>query len=295
MAGMKDIVQAMPTKLKPHKEAVFVRDTISSSVFSGFLPLRKADAVWSAAEEYAYQRTRTQQRRTVFGCADDIVPNVPEPPRKITRQPTSRAQCPRAWGGDDVHPVRKEPYAEDTPEIFPVWWLLVQWNTRYESHDLELADSFGALPHPQYSRLIAASLGPHATRTPAPYSFCCGPLWIFGVHKRKLANLPATLYPRYNRLAPTISPAFIQHKRGGGYYTRVAPSLRIKFNCASELLMFFPKSCPGATGASSVNRSVRLECAGSLGYWLSSSASALFLQDPPTVSLACAERLTGFV
>jgi hypothetical protein len=81
---------------------------------------------------------------------------------------------------------------------FPVWWLLVPWNTRYESHDLELADSFGALPPPKYSRLIAASLGPHATRTPAPYSFCCGPLWIFGVHKRKLANSPD---PRYNRLA----------------------------------------------------------------------------------------------
>jgi hypothetical protein len=37
--------------------------------------------------------------------------------------------------------------------------FLVRWNTRYESHYIEQADSFGALPLPQYSRLIAASLG----------------------------------------------------------------------------------------------------------------------------------------
>jgi hypothetical protein len=41
------------------------------------------------------------------------------------------------------------------------------------------------------------------------------PPWMFGVHKRKLANSPATLYPSYNRLArPWIlflddAPSFI--------------------------------------------------------------------------------------
>jgi hypothetical protein len=73
MAGIKDIVQVMPTKAKRHKEAAVLRDTISSSVFSGLLPLWKADA---AAEEYSYQRTRTQQRDNVLGCADNIVPDV---------------------------------------------------------------------------------------------------------------------------------------------------------------------------------------------------------------------------
>ncbi|KAJ7800440.1 hypothetical protein B0H13DRAFT_1932625 [Mycena leptocephala] len=69
------------------------------------------------------------------------------------------------------------------------------------------------------------------------------PPWMFGVHKRKLANSPATL--------DNISR---------NYPVQTAPSLRIKFKYASELLVFFPMSRPSAAGVSIDQSDYLLTC-----------------------------------
>jgi hypothetical protein len=51
------------------------------------------------------------------GAAQYLSGNLAGGTRTLWMASSGRAQCPRAWGGDDVHPERKERYAEDTPEV----------------------------------------------------------------------------------------------------------------------------------------------------------------------------------